>query len=145
MSGFIEVVGGQPIDVEDSAAVSIKFTDGVLGTLLSGFYLDRTFKENIQRYHSHMKIWRADGWLQLSTFEDEPLQWYSTIPSGRPAVQKFDYEKGQRSYQPFVQAAVRRAAGVGEPPITSREGLHVLKAIYGFYEAAKTGKTHSIG
>ena len=144
VSGFIEVVGGQPIDVEGSAAVSIKFNDGVLGTLLSGFYLDKTIKENIQRYHSHMKIWGETGWLQLSTFEDEPLQWYSTKAQGKPAVQQFKYEKGQRSYQPFVREAVRHAAGLGEPPITSREGLYVLQAIYGFYEAAKTGKAQAI-
>jgi hypothetical protein len=63
---------------------------------------------------------------------------------GKLAVKQFSYEKGQRSYQPFVRQAVRHAAGFSEPPITSREGFHVLQAIYGFYEAANTGKTRTI-
>lgn len=144
VSGFTTVVGGQPIDVEDSVAVSLQFSGGVLGSLLSGFYLDKTFKENVQRYHSHMQIWGEHGWLRLSTFEDAPLQWYSTNAPGKPDVQTFEYAKGQRSYQPFVRAAVRASVGLEKPPITSEEGLHVLRTIFSLYEAAETGQTQSV-
>ncbi len=144
VSAFINVVGGQPIDVEDSASVSIQFTDGVLGTLLSGFYLDKTFKENIQRYHSHMQIWGADGWIQLSTFEQRPLEWWSRKKGGEPKVEVFDYGTKPRSYQPFVREAVRAAARLQEPPITSEEGLHVLRAIYAAYDSARTGHSQQV-
>lgn len=145
VSGFANVVGGQPIDVEDSAAVGLQFSGGVLGTLLSGFYLDKTFKEHIQPYHSHLQIWGEDGWLRLSTFEDEPLVWYSTRAQDTPAVQRFEYPKGRRSYQPFVREAVLASAGLAEPPITSEECLHVLQAIFSFYRAAETGHAQTIG
>ncbi len=144
VSGFINVVGGQPIDVEDSASLSLQFSHGVLGTLLSGFYLDLTFKENIQRYHSQMQIWGEHGWLRLATFEDEPLQWYSTRAASKPAVQELKYAAGQRSYQPFVRAAVRASVGLEEPPITSEECLHVLKVIFAAYKAAETGITQKL-
>jgi predicted dehydrogenase len=144
VSGFVNVVGGQPIDVEDSAAVSLQFSGGVLGTLMSGFYLDKAFSESIQRYQSYMQIWGADGWLRLSIFEEEPLQWYSTRAKGVPAVQRFEYAKGQRSYQPFVQEAVRHAARVAEPPITTRQSLHVLQAIFSAYKAAETGQRQKL-
>lgn len=143
VSGFTQVVGGQPIDVEDSVAMSLRFQEGLLGTLQSGFYLDKTFKENVQRYHSHMQIWGEHGWLRLSTFEQLPLEWYSTKANGKPRVQVYDYPKG-RSYQPFVRQAVRASAGLGEPPITSAEGLHVLKTIYEFYDAAASGETRKV-
>ena len=42
-------VGGQPIDTEDSAVVALRFDNGMLGTLTSGYYLDRG-------YHSLLKI-----------------------------------------------------------------------------------------
>jgi predicted dehydrogenase len=144
VSGYINVVGGQRIDVEDSAAVSLQFSGGVLGTMVSGFYLDQAFSDNIRRYQSHMQIWGADGWLRLSTFEEEPLLWYSTRVAGLPAVQRFEYPQGQRSYQPFVQEAVRHAARMSDPPITSRECLHVLDAIYSAYKAADTGQSQRL-
>jgi len=144
VSGYIQVVGGQPIDVEDSAAISLRFTGGVLGTLVSGFYLDQTFIDSVQRYQSYLQVWGADGWLRLSIFEEEPLLWYSSRAGGTHAVQRFDYAKGQRSYQPFVQEAVRHAARAGEPPITSRECWHVLDAIFSAYKAAHTGQSQTL-
>ncbi|MEQ8788556.1 MAG: Gfo/Idh/MocA family oxidoreductase [Pirellulaceae bacterium] len=144
VAGFYDVVGGQPIDVEDSAAVSLKFSDGVLGTMLSGFYLDKAYKENVKRYHSHMQIWGEDGWLRLSTFEEEPLEWYSSRAADKPVVQTFEYPKGLRSYQPFVRAAVRFSAGLAAPPITSEEGLHVLQTIFAFYKAADAGAAQEV-
>src|SRR5262249_19639483 len=36
VAGFAGVVGGQPIDVEDSAAASLRFENGSFGTMTSG-------------------------------------------------------------------------------------------------------------
>jgi predicted dehydrogenase len=51
-------VGGQPIDTEDSAVVALRFDNGILGTLTSGYYLNRG-------YHSLLKIWGSGGWVAL--------------------------------------------------------------------------------
>jgi predicted dehydrogenase len=137
VAGFAGVVGGQPIDVEDSAAVALRFDNGTFGTLTSGYYLDRG-------YHSHLKVWGERGWLRLADFEEEPLEWYTTKDVEKPAVQRFEYPKGERGYQPFVRAAVRAAAGLEPPPITAEEGLHVLRAIFAFYQAAQSGKVQAV-
>lgn len=65
-------VGGQPIDTEDSAVVALRFDNGILGTLTSGYYLDRG-------YHSLLKIWGSSGWVALQRHTQKPpLEWYSS-------------------------------------------------------------------
>ncbi|MCE9530571.1 MAG: Gfo/Idh/MocA family oxidoreductase [Planctomycetes bacterium] len=137
VTGFAGNVGGQPIDIEDSATLCFHFQNGGFGTMTNGYYLDKG-------YHSHVKIWGDQGWLQLSSVEETPLEWYSIKDTKEPKVEKFEYPKGERGYLRFLQSAVRASAGLEEPPITAEEALHVLRSIFAFYEAAKTGKTQSI-
>ncbi len=137
VAGFAGVVGGQPLDVEDSAAVSLRFDNGCFGTMTSGYYLDRG-------YHSHIQVWGEHGWLRLAGIEEAPLEWYSTKDVKQPKVERFEYAKGGRGYTPFVRSAVRASAGLEEAPISAAEGLHVLKAIFAFYEAARTGRAQSV-
>ncbi len=137
VAGFAGNVGGQPIDIEDSAAVSMRFDNGTFGTLTSGYYLDRG-------YHSHIKIWGSQGWLHLEPMKDVPLHWYSTRLGGKSEIHKYDGPTEPKGYTPFVRAAVRACAGLQAPPVTGEESLHVLKTVFGFYEAVATGKTQTI-
>ena len=135
VTGFAGNVGGQPIDIEDSAALSMKFDNGSFGTMTTGYYLDKG-------YQSHVQIWGELGWMKLTAVEELPLEWYSSKVG---KVTQFEYPKGERGYLNFLKAAVRASAGLDEtPPITGDEALHVLHGIFGLYEAAKTGKTQSI-
>ncbi|HWB09614.1 MAG TPA: Gfo/Idh/MocA family oxidoreductase [Pirellulales bacterium] len=136
-AGFTAVVGGQPLDVEDSAAVALRFDNGSLGTLTSGYYLDRG-------YHSHLQIWGEHGWLRLAAFEEQPLEWYSTVDGGPAQVRQFEYAKGGRGYTPFVRSCVRFAAGMEPPPITSEECLHVLETLFACYRAGETGQSQHL-
>jgi predicted dehydrogenase len=137
VAGFAGVVGGQPIDVEDSAALSLRFDNGSFGTMTSGYYLDKG-------YQSHVQVWGEHGWLRLAAVEELPLEWYSTREGNDPKPERFEYPKGERGYLPFLKAAVRASAGLEEPPITADEGLHVLRSIFAFYEAARTGRTQTV-
>ncbi|HVC93259.1 MAG TPA: Gfo/Idh/MocA family oxidoreductase [Pirellulales bacterium] len=137
VAGFVTVVGGQPIDVEDAAAMSLLFDNGGLGTLTSGFYLDKG-------YHSHIQIWGEHGWLRLASFEEDPLEWYSTKDAAQAKIERFEYPKGDRGYPPFVRACARFAAGLQGPPVTGKEGLHVLRTIFACYRAAETGEKQRV-
>lgn len=137
VAGFTGNVGGQPIDVEDSAVVALRWEGGLQGTMHSGYYLDKG-------YQSHLVIWGEQGWLRFASFDEQPLEWYSTKTAANPQVQRFEYPRGTRGYQPFVRAAARAAAGLEPAPISGEEGLHVLKTIFAAYRAAETGKTQSI-
>jgi predicted dehydrogenase len=137
VAGFAGVVGGQPLDVEDSAALSLRFDNGGHGTMLCGYYLDKG-------YHSHVKLWGESGWLQLAAVEEQPLEWYSTKDVKAPKVERFTYDKGERGYLPFMRACVRASAGLETVPITGEEALHVLRTIFAFYDAAKTGRSQPV-
>lgn len=137
VAGFTALVGGQPVDIEDSAAVTLRLDNGGLGVFTTGYYLD---KGN----HSHIKIWGEHGWLQLAAVEEEPLEWYSTTDTKDAKVQRFEYAKGGRGFLTFIHSAVRASAGLEEPPITSEDTLQTIKTVYAFYQAAQTGRVQNV-
>jgi predicted dehydrogenase len=138
VAGFAGVVGGQPIDVEDSAVLSLRFDNDSFGTMTSGYFLDKG-------YQSHVQVWGENGWLRLAAVEELPLEWYSNKDTKEPKVEQFVYPKGQRGYLTFLAGCVRASAGLEDPPVTSEEGLHVLESIFAFYEAARTGRVQTVG
>jgi len=137
VTGFAANVGGQPIDIEDAASMSVRFDNGGVGSMNFGYYLDKG-------YQSHFKIWGEHGWLQLASVEERPLEWYSRKDVKEPKIELFQYPKGERGYLRFMRSAVRACAELEEPPITGEEALHVLKSIFAFYEAVKTGRTQTV-
>jgi predicted dehydrogenase len=137
VTGFAGVVGGQPLDIEDSAALSLRFDNGSFGTMTSGYYLDKG-------YQSHVQVWGENGWLRLAAVEELPLEWYSNKDVKEGKTERFEYPKGERGYLAFLRSAVRASAGLEGPPISADEGLHVLRSIFAFYEAAKTGRVQTV-
>ncbi len=137
VAGFSGNVGGQPMDAEDSNAAALRFTNGMFGTMTSGYYLDRG-------YHQHIKLWGEKGWLEMNQQADVILKWYSTAEPKVSGVQEFKPPAEAGGYTPWVHACARASAGLQPPPVTGREGLRVLDTIYAFYEAAKTGQTKAV-
>ncbi|MFP6701291.1 MAG: gfo/Idh/MocA family oxidoreductase, partial [Planctomycetaceae bacterium] len=118
-------------------AVVFQYANGTLGTLTSGYYLDRG-------YHTHIKIWGSQGWLQLEGVAGTGLTWQSWKPGAKSGVQQWEGSPEPRGYTPFVQAAVRAAAGLSAPPISSLDSLRALQSVYGLYRAQATGRTQAI-
>jgi len=137
VTGFSGNVGGQPMDVEDSNAAALRFSNGMFGTMTSGYYLDRG-------YHQHLKLWGEKGWLEVRQQNEIMLKWYSTAEPKVSRVQDYKPPNEPTGYTPFVHACARASAGLEPPPLAGREGLRVLDAIYAFYEAARTGQTKSV-
>jgi len=137
VAGFTANVGGQPFDVEDSAAAALKFDNGMLGTITSGYFLD-------SGYHSHIKIWGSQGWVHVESMVDEPLHWYTTKGDLAGKVQTWDGSKSPRGYTPFVTAAVRACANMSEPPISSGHSLRALQTVFAIYEAAQSASEVSV-
>jgi UDP-N-acetyl-2-amino-2-deoxyglucuronate dehydrogenase len=115
--------------VEDSAVVSLRFSAGFLGTMTSAYYLDRG-------YHSHLKIWGSDGWIEMNRHGGVvPMRYYSTADA-TPEVKTPVPPEGPDGYAPFVAACVRASLGLAAPPITTGESLRIIRTIYTAYEAA---------
>lgn len=137
VAGFTGVVGGVPLDVEDSAAMALRFENGAFGTLTSGYYVDKG-------YHMHLKFWGSHGWIEMDPRGTVPFTWYSTKAS-EPKVETYDGPTQPTGYTPFVDHAVRAAAGLIEPPVTAEESLRVLQTVYACYAAAGSGRTQKVG
>ncbi len=134
VSGFTALVGGQPISVEDSAALAFRYEAGFLGTLTSGYFMNRG-------YQSMIKIWGSKGWLEMVPFQERHLEW-TLNHNGKKY--RFDQAVEPRGYTPAVRKAVQAAAGSGDPLLTSRESLRIVRTIYAFYDAAQSGKSQTI-
>jgi predicted dehydrogenase len=141
VTGFTGNVGGQPIDTEDSAAVTMRFDNGTFGSISSGYYLD-------QGYHSMLKFWGSDGWLEIRKHDvrpgSAPLEWHSNreVPA---KTRRYEGPLEPTGYTPFVQHVVRVcSAGGGQPVLSTADGLHVLKTVFAAYRAAETGSAQQI-
>jgi len=136
VSGFVTNIGGQPIDTEDSTALSLKFDKGFIGTMTSGYYTKRGKQ-------SMIKIWGSKGWLEMDYSTGKHLQW--SLNTDKPGtIHKFEESLQPRGYTPCVHAAVRSVLEKEPPTLTSHESLQVLRTIYAAYQASETGKTQSI-
>jgi len=131
--GFTANVGGQPIDVEDSAAAILKFDNGTLGTMTSGYYLKRG-------YHSRIKVWGSEGWLHLEQMKDKPLHWVSQKGDQAGKIQEWEGSKQPRGYTPFVRACIEACVNDKAPPISNADTLRAVKVVYAIYEAAAKNK-----
>ena len=120
VSGFTADVGGQPLDVEDSAVVAMRLKNGVLGTLTSGYYRDKGTE-------SQLKVWGSKGWLHVERHAEVPLTWYSTLETN-PRIHrpKEATNVPGSGYPLFVRAVVRACAGLGPLPLTAEDSLMAL-------------------
>ena len=82
VSAICENVGGQPIEVEDAAVVSFRCQKGLVGTLNTGYYLDRG-------YQNQIRVWGSKGWFHLDLPSGAPLKWYSTHSEAPRGIQSF--------------------------------------------------------
>jgi predicted dehydrogenase len=135
VAGLAGRVGGQPVDIEDAAVLSLRFAGGGFGVVTTAYYLPKG-------YQSHIHVWGEHGWLRLAAVEEEPLEWYSTKEGAE--VHRFEYPRGGRGFLSFIRSAVRASAGAEAPPITTAETLHTVKTVFAFYDAVRTGRTQSL-
>ena len=134
VSGFCRNVGGQPIEVEDAAVLAFQFRGGAVGTLNTGYYLDKGNSNMIQ-------IWGERGWIRFDPFL--PLRWYSTHP-GAPRGEQTSPNPGPDGDYDVMMDEVVRAAKGGAPFMTTDEALHVMRTIFAGYRASDTGQTQQI-
>jgi predicted dehydrogenase len=134
VSGFCRNVGGMPIDVEDAAVVALAFSKGAVGTLHTGYYLDRGFS-------NYVHIWGEKGWIRFDPLA--PLRWESTHADAPKGEQSFSYAGPDPSYDVMMADIVKGFSG-GRPFMTTAESLHVTRVVFAGYKASETNRTQSV-
>ena len=132
-------VGGHPIDVEDAAAVSLQFANGMIGSLHTGFF---TPGDN----ETDMGIRGSLGWARWNV-DENAVTIKSSDPSWATAPQRrFDITTtkmdgyGAEGYA-LIKAFVQAIRGEGESGYTVQDAIRSLQIIEAAHEAARTGKT----
>lgn len=135
VSAMTAIVGKQPITIEDAAVVSLRFDNGALGTMISGYFLDAG-------YQAHMKIWGERGWVQIdNSGRDQTegvVQYFLQNQSGA-GPQTYQPKVGP-GYRGIVEACAAASLGRQEPPLTTDESTRVIKVIFAAYRSAETGQ-----
>jgi len=137
VTGAVVNIGRQPITAEDSAVATLRFSNGMLGTINSGYYLDAG-------YHTQIRIWGSKGWVNLDSTGTPKMTWYENTGANAKQVQTFEGATEPRGYSPFVAQVVSAIAEDTAPPVTTQESLNALRTVFGIYEAAETGTATKI-
>ena len=137
VTGAVVNIGGQPMNVEDSAVATLRFQNGMLGTINSGYYLD-------SGYHTQIRIWGSKGWVNIDSSGIPKLTWYENEGPKAKQIQTFQDPTEPRGYTPFVANVVSAIVRDTEPPVKTQESLNALRTVFGIYSAAATGKATAI-
>jgi predicted dehydrogenase len=144
VSAMTNVAGGQPIDVEDSAVLTMRYDDGMLASLTSAYYLDQ--HDIADDKQSLFKVWGEHGWLEMDPHEGGPLAWYSSRPEyanqpRRTIGYDSDFIDG---YGTLMREAIRAAAGPDAPPTDALDGLQSLRVVHAAYRSAASGQAERV-
>ena len=141
VTGFTDVVGGEPIDAEDAYALSFRFSNGMIGSMTGGFLLEGPAKQE------GMTIYGRHGWLRLDPEPGTYLEWFSRQGNGRGAPHRridFTHTDVWSSGETFKREFYRACLGDGEPPIAPEDGLWMHEIGFAAREASATGRTQKV-
>ena len=144
VSAMTNVAGGQPIDVEDSAVLTLRYDNGMLASLTSAYYLDQ--HDVADDKQSLFKVWGENGWLQLDPHEGTPLTCYSNLPAyADQPRERIDYDSDFiTGYDTLMHEALRAAAGLGDPPTSTLDALQALRVVHAAYRSAASGRAERV-
>lgn len=135
-------VSGQPVDIEDAAAVSLQFTNGMIGSLHAGYFTSGDGEVSIG-------IRGSDGWAKWEVDTNSVII-KSTHPAWASAPQrKFEFTSANvpgygaegRALVKTFAAAIR---GEGSSGYVVDDAIKSLQIIEAAHEAARTGQTQTL-
>lgn len=144
VTAMTNVAGGQPIDVEDSAVLTLRYDNGMLASLTSAYYLDQ--HDVADDKQALFKVWGENGWLQMDPHEGTPLTCYSNLPAyADQPRERIDYDSDFiTGYDTLMYEALLAAAGCGDPPTSTLDALQALRVVHAAYRSAASGRAEPV-
>ncbi len=153
VSAMVDTLSGEAIDVEDVAALSLRFADGFIGSLQAGYQLALSRSGYMgPNYETYMSIrgtegrvvWEpAGGEVKLLA---ESTQWTDSpsreVSFSLPTVDAYGGAYGLSFLDRFLESTERRDT---EPPADGVDALQVARVIEGAYESSESGRHIRIG
>jgi predicted dehydrogenase len=132
-------VGGNDIDVEDAAAVSLAFDNGMIGSLHTGYFTPGDSEISIA-------LRGSEGWVKWEVADNA-----CTIKSSHPAwasapLRRIDMPTAQlpgygAEGKALIQAFAGAIRGEGKSGYTVEDAIRLLQIIEAAHESARTGAT----
>jgi predicted dehydrogenase len=145
---------GPPVDVEDVAGVLLRFANGAMGTLRTGWSLpfgDKDLYLGWEGERGGLQWWPAEGRLHVRSTRPDwraaPERTFTLsgaegrLLPGRPGTPFTRLVWIDEFYRDFVTAA-----RTGQDfPVTGEDALRVLEILHAAYESARTGREVVVG
>ncbi len=135
-------VGGNGIDVEDAASLSLRYANGAIGTLHAGYYLKRAGDAKdmfmgLRGSLGHVS-WEpgAPTVKMMSASPEWAVSPERTFSYNLPSVPAYGGQWGLDHMNDFI-AGIRTGR---EPLVSGRNALRVLRILDAAYKSAETGK-----
>ena len=139
----------EPIGVEDTACVALRFASGVMGTLHSGYHIRGSVAGySGASYDTFIGLRGEDGWARLPLSDSLSCTLYSEAPGwaagGKrerrlelPASPAYGGKPGEQFLLQFL-----RAAREGRRPLNAiDDAVHVLEIVEAALQSSETGRT----
>ena len=168
VTGFAKVVSGEPLELEDSVAISVLFANGAMGTLNGGSWGPSVMNgpEYSKEMYSFLRygfsVWGEKGAIHVDMQGGlggnliKDLQYegpVQPIPTTR-LTHRTDHpllvQRWEAKLPPadrmgvMIQESLDYIRGNGPPPIANDAGLKMLKFQHAVYKATETGETQQL-
>ncbi len=139
VSAIEATLGNHTFDIEDAAAVSLQFTNGMIGSLHTGYYTPGDSELTVNLYGS-MGWAKWDHTNKTCTIKSTHPAWASAPlrTFGIPTAQYPGYGAEGRALIKAFAAAIR---GEGHSGFTVDDAIKSLQIIEAAHESARTGQT----
>ncbi len=170
VTGFADVRSGEPLEVEDSVILSVRFSGGVVGAFVGGSWgpavrdMDAPYDVSKLNLPHGFSVWGERGAIHADMdggrfamdlqetgppMPERPASADGSAP--RPTrVRRWETqierprERGAAESL-FLQECLESIRGQGQPPITNEEGLRFLRVQHALYRATETGRLQVVG
>jgi len=149
VSGTVDTLSGEDIDVEDVASLTFRFANGALGSMQAGYQLAVSGPGYMgPSYDTYMGFRGKLGRVFWAPTKAPPELHLESVAEGRKTApqRSFSYALPQVDAYggahglAFIDDFIKAIQGEGEPPTTGEDALKIARIVEAVYTSSASGK-----